>query len=75
MKTNATLVDVRGDVCEFSDLIGLSGTLYLSEDNSTNYFNPGGAEWLEFRRKRVTRKGGQVRVFTHLGNTFVFDTN
>lgn len=72
MKTTAVLVDVRGDVVDFADLIGRYGTLYLSSDNSNNYFAPEGSDWLEFRRKRVVRKNGQIRVLSVRGNTFVF---
>ena len=71
MKTNATLVDVRGDVCEFADLIGESVVLCLSKGN--NWFAPQGNEWVEFRKKRVTRKDNRIRVRTDLGNTFVFE--
>jgi hypothetical protein len=78
MKTAATLnvrlVDVRGDVVEYADIIGNSGRLRLGSDG-VGSFSWGGNEWLEFRRKRVTRKDGQVRVHTEMGNTFVFDTN
>jgi hypothetical protein len=71
---NVTLVDVRGDLVEYADLIGQSGTLRLGDDGVGSFYC-GGNEWLEFRRKRVTRKDGQVRVHTEMGNTFVFDTN
>jgi len=71
---NVTLVDVRGDVVDYADLIGRSGSLRLGSD-SVGSFCWGGNEWLEFRRKRVIRKDGQVRVHTEMGNTFVFDTN
>ena len=79
MKTAATLmnvrlVDVRGDVEEYADLIGRFGSLRLGDDG-VGSFCWGGNEWLEFRRKRTTRKDGQVRVHTEMGNTFVFDTN
>lgn len=74
MKTAVTLVDVRGDISEYADLIGRSGTLRLGDDR-VGSFCYGGNDWLEFRRKRTLRKNGQIRVFTELGNTFVFDTN
>jgi hypothetical protein len=74
MKTTAvTLVDVRGDIEDFADLIGRSGKLRLSSDG-VGSFCYGGNDWLEFHRKRVTRKGDQIRVHTGMGNTFVFDT-
>ena len=72
MKTKAKLVDVRGDVEDFSDLIGESGTLYLSKENS--YFDTGCGQWLSFSSKRTTKKNNQIRVNTSLGNTFVFDS-
>ena len=34
-KISAKLVDVRGDVCEYADMIGCSGTLYLSAEMTT----------------------------------------
>jgi hypothetical protein len=71
-KISAKLVDVRGDVCEYSDLIGCSGTLYLSKDNENNWFNPGGSETLIFHRKRTTQKDNLIRISTLAGNTFVF---
>lgn len=60
MKTAVTLmdvrlVDVRGDVVDYADLIGRSGSLRLGSD-SVGSFCWGGNEWLEFRRKRVIRK-------------------
>ena len=74
-KISAKLVDVRGDVCEYADMIGCSGTLYLSEDNENNWFNPGGNETLGFCRKRTTQKNNLIRVSTRAGNTFVFKVN
>jgi hypothetical protein len=71
---NVRLVDVRGDVEEYADLIGRSGSLRLGSDGVSS-FSWGGNEWLEFRRKRATRKDGKIRVRTEMGNTFVFDTN
>ena len=68
-----TLVSMCGDIEEFADLIGLSGKLRLSSDSGS--FCCGGSGWLEFCRKRVTRKVNQIRVHTKLGNTFVFLIN
>lgn len=72
MKTKATLVNVIGDRAEFSDMIGGFGELIITKDGGS--FNCLGNEWLEFRRKRVSRKGTLIRVKTQLDNTFVFDT-
>lgn len=73
MKTNAELIDVRGDISEYADLIGLSGTLSLGSGEC--YFAPeNSGETLTFIRKRVVSKDGKIRVRTQLGNTFVFET-
>jgi len=72
MKTTATLVGVFGDQVGFADMIGETGRLSVSKEGGS--FGGFGNEWLEFHPKRVTRKDGQIRVRTELGNTFVFDT-
>lgn len=73
VKLRVKLVDVRGDVEEYADIIGRSGELRLGSDG-VGSFSWGSNEWLEFRRKRVTRKTDLIRVHTEMGNTFVFET-
>ena len=74
-KRQVKLIEVQGDQEEFSDLIGLTGTLRLDDkctDSAVNWFSPGGGDVLSIVRKRVVEKDGKVSVFTHLGNKFVF---
>lgn len=69
-KIRAKLVNVQGDQEEFSDLIGETGTLFLSKGN--NWFAAGG-DCVELQRKRLTkRENGDIRLSTHLGNRFTF---
>jgi hypothetical protein len=73
VKLRVKLVDVRGDIEEYADIIGRSGELRLGSDG-VGSFSWGSNEWLEFRRKRVNRKTDLIRVHTEMGNTFVFET-
>jgi len=71
VKIQVKLIDVRGDIEEYADIIGQTGELRLGSDG-VGSFCWGGNEWLEFRRKRVNRQTDQIRVHTEMGNTFVF---
>lgn len=70
-KFRVKLSDVRGDVEEYADIIGKAGDLRLGPDG-VGSFSWSGSEWLEFRRNRSLRKDGRIRVWTEMGNTFVF---
>ena len=75
MKIRVKLVDVRGDVEEYADIIGRIGELRLGSDGIGS-FSWGSSEWLEFRRKRINRPASSstIRIRTEMGNTFVFET-
>ena len=67
------LDSVEGDQSEFSDLIGKTGQLFISDDHS--WFNVKHGGCVSLYRKRVTIKGDKIRVSTKLGNVFNFISN
>ena len=71
----AKLIRVEGNQSEFSDLIGHTGRLRIDPNNLTpnlNWFNANG-DIVQLARARVTENGKEVKVFTTLGNVFVFN--
>lgn len=74
MIREAKCIGIEGDEDgEFSDLIGTTGKLRLDEksmDSAVNWFDSG--ESVNFTRKRVHEKDGEVKVYTKLGNVFKF---
>ena len=74
MIQEAKCIGIDGDEDgEFSDLIGTTGKLRLdkkSKDMAVNWFSGGSS--VGFARKRVIKKGDEVKVFTHRGNVFKF---
>jgi len=74
MIRQAKCIGIEGDEDgEFSDLVGTTGKLRLdpkSKESVVNWFDGGGS--VNFTRKRVVEKDGEVKIFTKLGNVFKF---
>ncbi len=72
------LSSVTGDCsAAFSDLVGVSGQLRSTaptdrRDGAITFMPDNRSDWLVMLVLRRTRKGKEIRLRTHLGNTFTF---